>query len=81
MLSQKLLLTEDYETTFDDVFEEDLVRVNISGFAKQRRNETRIPWEVVERQDTTCVILMLTIMKINMIVKISMMTIVSIVMI
>ena len=30
------------------------MRVNISGFAKQRRKETRIPWEVVERQDTTC---------------------------
>ena len=30
------------------------MRVKISGFAKQRRKETRIPWEVVERQDTTC---------------------------
>ena len=30
------------------------MRDKISGFAKQRRNETRIPCDVVERQDSTC---------------------------
>ena len=33
--------------------DDDLMRANISGFAKQRRKETRIPCEDVERQDTT----------------------------
>ena len=29
------------------------MRANISGLAKQRRKETKIPWEDVERQETT----------------------------
>ena len=29
------------------------MRESISGFAKQRRKETKTPWEDVERQDTT----------------------------